>query len=376
MWPTLFKKDTTGAIRQWHIEVHDSLTAYRMVSGQLHGQLVASDWTAAQSTNVGKKHERGPIDQCKFEVEAAYKKKRKEGYHDTIEAAQTEKMHFFEPMLAKDFKKYETQLPWRLGKEGSVFVQPKLDGIRCISHRGDLRSRTGEHIPSCGHIASILSNLPEGIYFDGELYNHDLREDFNTIASLVRKTKGYEAVQDQINKTIQYHIYDVFLSARPDATFEERYRWLHQFFVNNPTLFPAIQFVKTWSVNNDTNLDECYGLATGEGYEGGIIRFNAPYENKRTSALLKRKEFQDAEFEILDVLEGVGNRSGMAGSLMLRLADGRPFQSGIKGGRDHYRFLLAKRDQFVGQRATIRYFHLTPDGIPRFPVCVDIGRKD
>ena len=37
------------------------------------------------------------------------------------------------------------------------------------------------------------------------------------------------------------------------------------------------------------------------------------YENKRTKQLLKRKEFQDAEFKIVEIVEGIGNRAGMAG---------------------------------------------------------------
>lgn len=374
MYPVIFKKDNTGAMRQWNME--QQLDQYRMISGQVGGALTASEWTKAEATNIGRANFRNSVQQAKFEIEAAYTKKKKEGYADTIEEASKGDRGFFEPMLAKDFKKYDTQLPWRLGKAGAVFVQPKLDGIRCIAHKGDLRSRTGEHIPSCGHIAALLSNLPEGIYFDGELYNHDLREDFNTIASLVRKTKGYEKVQDKINATIQYHVYDVYVSARPDANFEERYRWLHQYFVNTPGVAPVISFVKTWKVENDTLLDEYYAASIGDGYEGGIVRFNTPYENKRTSALLKRKEFTTEEFVLLDVIEGKGNRSNMAGNIIVQLPNGKTCDAGIKGGCDHYRWLLSQRERLIGKQATIRYFGYTPDGKLRFPVCIDVERKD
>lgn len=367
MQPTLYKKDSTGAIRQWKIEVHDSLTGYRMVSGQVGGALVASDWTACATTNAGKRHERGPVAQCEFEVSAAYVKKKKEGYHDSIELATVTEMHFFEPMLAKKYEDYPIKFP--------IYEQPKLDGIRCLATNDRLHTRKGEPIPSCGHILKALAYLPAGIILDGELYNHDLKDNFNEIASLVRKTKGWEKHQDKIFSVIQYWVYDAFFIDEPELTFGERTERLRE--VVYPFLdHYIVKLVGTCHVGSQAVLDDLYERALRAGFEGQIIRLNEPYENKRSSALLKRKEFQDEEFTILQIVEGIGNRSGMAGALKLDLGDGRTFQSGIKGGRDHYRYLLAKASEFVGQQATIRYFHRTPDGIPRFPVCVDIGRKD
>jgi len=97
------------------------------------------------------------------------------------------------------------------------------------------------------------------------------------------------------------------------------------------------------------------------------------YEQKRTSALLKRKDFMDEEFPILEVIEGNGKREGIAGAITCALPDGRTFNAGLKGDYDYCRNMLMKKEQLVGKQATIVYFHRTPDGIPRFPVMKTIA---
>jgi DNA ligase-1 len=101
-----------------------------------------------------------------------------------------------------------------------------------------------------------------------------------------------------------------------------------------------------------------------------------PYEvGKRSKYLLKNKSFQDAEFEILDIVEGVGNKGGMAGFMIVKNVDGSTFKSNIKGDRDYCRMLLENKENFIGKLATIKFFNLTPDGVPRFPYVINIDRN-
>lgn len=375
MYPTLFKKDTTGAIRQWHVEQEGH--RYRMVSGQVAGQLVASEWTEAKGKNIGRANATNGEDQAVNEIKAAYTKKKKEGYQESVELAHAKGVDYFEPMLAKKYEEYcNTEFPWNFDGKGAVFAQGKLDGIRCIGTWNRIHTRKGEPIPACFHVLRALENVPENMILDGELYNHDLKDNFNEIASLVRKTKGWEKHQEKISATIQYWVYDCFFLDAPELTFQERYNRLLVTLTAGVIDQNIVKILGADEVKSQAELDAHYEKVLGWGMEGQIVRLDTPYENKRTKSLLKRKEFQDEEFIIADVLEGIGNRSGMAGSLVLHLNDGRTFDSGIKGGRDHYRYLLAKRTEFIGKPATIRYFHYTPAGIPRFPVCVDIGRGD
>ena len=108
------------------------------------------------------------------------------------------------------------------------------------------------------------------------------------------------------------------------------------------------------------------------GYEGQMVRLDSIYENKRSKSLLKRKEFRDEEFQILDVIEGDGNKSGMAASMLLCNDRDQKFNSNIKGDRTYLRELLKNKDSLIGKRATVKYFNLTPDGIPRFPYVIAI----
>ena len=65
------------------------------------------------------------------------------------------------------------------------------------------------------------------------------------------------------------------------------------------------------------------------------------------------------------VEEGNGNWTGYAKKATLRLADGRTFGAGLRGAQAELKALLGAPKPDM---ATVRFFALTPDGIPRFPV--------
>jgi len=120
------------------------------------------------------------------------------------------------------------------------------------------------------------------------------------------------------------------------------------------------------------HLDELYGEYVEQGYEGQMIRLDGPYENKRSSKLLKRKEFVDEEYEILGYDEGTGNREGTVKHFKFKNKDGREFNSNVKGTFEYMAELLERGEELIGKQATIKYFNLTPDGVPRFPYVIAI----
>ena len=77
----------------------------------------------------------------------------------------------------------------------------------------------------------------------------------------------------------------------------------------NSEKLPSIVWVQTDSADSESEVDDLFGGYVEQGYEGGIIRLNGVYEQKRSNNLLKRKDFEDAEFEIISVEEGQGNWS-------------------------------------------------------------------
>jgi ATP-dependent DNA ligase len=137
-----------------------------------------------------------------------------------------------------------------------------------------------------------------------------------------------------------------------------------------PSIFdaPDIKLTLTVDIHSIEELDANYEAFLGEGFEGQMIRINsAPYQQKRTKWLLKRKEFIDAEYQITDIVEGTGNRSGMAGYAVLILNKTTTFKSAFKFPREKLREILRNADKYIAGDATVRYQNLTPRGVPRFP---------
>lgn len=370
-FPTLYKRTSTGATQIWKREVDGC--RYRTISGQIDGKQVTSAWTECTAKNVGRSNEVSAEEQAIREVEADYKKKLTQGgYHDTPEAIDEAK--FFKPMLAKDYNKY----PVKSFKGINVFSQPKLDGVRCIVDKDGMWSRTGKPIPGAPHIFEQMKGIfkvyPE-LIFDGELYTDRLADDFNEIIRLVKKQSDDKERRAKSAELIQYHVYDLPSVPGP---FSKRNAWLNKLLdVDDLPHFESVVNVDTALVQDQDHLDALYAHYMACGYEGQMVRHDGPYKNSRSGDLLKRKEFQDREFDIVSINEGIGNRAGIAGSITYLLGTGgKTFDSGIKGSFEFARQLLRDKDKY--KTGTVRFQNLTPDGVPRFPITVALyeGARD
>jgi DNA ligase 1 len=352
-FPELYKIDSKGKLRVWYMELDGDL--YRTIAGIKGGKLVTSAWTVATPKNVGRANATTAEEQAKAEVEAEYVyQKFQGGYSDNLENMGAK---FFEPMLAKKYEDFVKKPTW------PVYSQPKLDGVRCIVKADGMFSREGKRFVSCSHIYDALKDHLDktpSLVFDGELYNHDLRNDFNKIISLVKKQSPTDEEIIESANLVQYHVYDIVDIERPELSFEYRYHFINSFYSG------PIQSVATIVCHNQKELDEEYAAVMAEGYEGQMIRINGPYEQKRSKLLLKRKEFQDEEFEVVAISEGLGNWAGYAKSVRCRKSDGTEFDSGIRGSQSFTQELLGRNPKWV----TVRFQNYTPDGIPRFPVAV------
>ena len=203
--------------------------------------------------------------------------------------------------------------------------------------------------------------------FDGELYADKFANDFNAICSLVKKTKPTSADLEKSKEQIQYHTYDL---PSCSGTFTKRYRTLSD--LNLPECCVC---VKTDQIDNINDLLAYYEDYTMEGYEGQMIRLDKEYESKRSKSLLKHKSFVDEEYTILDVIEGEGNKTGMVGSFVFESKTGHIFNSSPKYSWDECKELWKQRQELIGKSATVKYFNLTPDGVPRFPYVINIDRE-
>jgi ATP-dependent DNA ligase len=345
-FPTLYKYTTTGKIQEWTICVKGN--AFWTIEGIKDGKLTTSEPTICEGKNVGRANETTAEEQAIKEAQSKHQHKLDKGYNEVL----THEKKFFEPMLAQKYEKYAD-----LCFKKATFIQPKLDGLRCINEAGTMTSRNGKPYVSVPHLTQSHALL------DGELYSHEYKSDFNKIVSLCKKTKPTPEDIEESERMIEFWAYDL-----PDhkGVFSERYKELHRVVENLGN--SKIKIVPTYIERYHTQFLE-------EGYEGSIVRIDlGDYENKRSKQLLKKKDFFDGEFEIVNFEEGKGNRSGTAGNVILKLKDGRTFGAGIKGTREFVRDIFLKKDSLIGKTATIKYFQETPDGIPRFGVATQIDR--
>lgn len=358
-YDTLYKRTSTGKIQIWYMEREDN--RYRSTSGQLGGKAVTSEWTIAQAKNVGRANATTPTEQAIAEIEAEYDKKLARDYRKTTDTV--DELDRFKPMLATKWKDRAAKIP----SGTKVFIQPKYDGIRCVLNANGMWSREGKPLLGSPHIFQIVKNLYADFFannpsliFDGELYNHDFKDDFNKIVSAVKKQKPSPSDLKDAEQIIQYHIYDV--PSMASSPFSVRFDALKQNWSEHKSIvLSPTDYIDVSEVNDRA------AQFIEDGYEGAMVRLDEGYENKRSSFLMKWKEFQDEEFPIVDVQEGDGNRSGMAARVVLALRDGRTFSAGVIGNFDYCRQLLRDKDSVIGLMGTVVFQNYTPDGVPRFP---------
>lgn len=384
-FPTLYKKTSTGAIQYWDIGVDSNAptnTTFDISDLDKYGWFIVTQYgqvgtdfpqvtkdLISKGKNPGKKNETTAYQQAKKEAQAKWEKQKKKGYVETKEAAQNEELdELIEggivPMLAHKYSEQGHKLKY------PVYTQPKLDGIRCVAIVKDgactLWSRTRKPITSMPHIIQELEAVFENldIILDGELYNHEMKSDFEKIVSLVRQEdpgEGYEMVQ--------YHIYD---TANEEAYVHRL--GLLQNWLTDLDESSSLRLVDTEVVLNEDEVMDFFDKFRSQGYEGAMMRNReSKYVNKRSYDLLKVKEFNDGEFEIIGIEEGRGKLSGHVGSFVCKMDNGKQFLAKAKGATERLRDYFNTHSLWKGRRLTVQYQGLTgKEGVPRFPVGIAI----
>jgi len=365
----LYKMDSKGKIRVLTVS-HGSDSRgwfYEQEHGLLGGKLQTSR-TYVKGKNVGRANETTDEQQAYKEADAKWTAKRNRGGYSVFIPEDKPMM----PMkaLLHDTHGHKISYP--------AFIQPKLDGIRCFIHvdgeNVKLVSRTGKEFQSLGHIADAVRVLCDriGVYapfiLDGELYNHEFKDDFQGLVSAIKRDKPSENTH-----LVQFHCYDYVAEGRD---FEDRIvelqhmdQWLED--------VDAIQIVPTFGVENLDEVVEQNASWLEDGYEGSMIR-NAKggYQpNKRSPNLQKYKSFLDAEFEIVGAYENKGKMEGQC-TFTCVTEDGAEFgckPMGTEAQREQY-WTDFQAGKLTGKMMTVKFFDWTTSEkpVPRFPVGVCI----
>ena len=252
-----------------------------------------------------------------------------------------------------------------------VFVQPKLDGVRCtIQYDAGVItawSRTGKEWKNIEHIKLNLYRFFDkhpNVILDGELYNHDFKDDFEQIISMVRKSKPTEEARLISAENVQFHCYDIIDEKLP---FDQRIEFVNESLM---LLGDSIHIVDTHMVEHYSEVDANirHKINIDHGYEGSIVRTNEVYQCKRSHSLRKIKDFHDSEAMIIDWFEGKGKRKGTIGKFKAVDEDGNVFGMPVMGKFKDLQDNFVKMQGWLGEMATFTYFERTKADSYRHPL--------
>ena len=255
-----------------------------------------------------------------------------------------------------------------------ISMQPKLDGVRCViqyekhinksENRVVAYSRTGKEWKNIDHILFNLKPwfaLNPDVILDGELYNHDLKDNFEKIISLVRKTKPTDEDRLESADLVQFHCYDIIDETK---TFEERSNFIIQAVPRNH----CVKHVETQLVTSERSSKNVHDANLIAGYEGSILRTNDVYKCGRSWNLRKFKDFHDAEATLTSWVEGKGKHKGTIGKFMAVDADGNEFGMPVMDNFKKLQTMFKEMQSWVGKEATFTYFERTKAGSYRHPL--------
>jgi len=263
--------------------------------------------------------------------------------------------------------------------EDKVFMQPKLDGVRCVIQANVKRhiltpdlneievkaySRTGKEWKNIDHILKQLKPFFQkfpNVILDGELYNHDFKDDFEKIISIVRKTKPTPEARVESANMVQFHCYDII---DEELLFEQRVKFVMNKLRDNK----SVRTVPTMLVSTESQGKVDHARNLDSGYEGSILRTNDVYKCGRSWNLRKFKDFHDDEALLLDWVEGKGKRKGTIGKFMAQDSEGNIFGMPVM---DKFKYLQDNFEEmktWVGKLATFTYFERTNANSYRHPL--------
>lgn len=388
--PVLYKKTSTGADQFWQIGTESNVIVTRW--GQVGGKEQETRDEIKFGKNIGKSNSTTPIQQAEAEALSQWEKKLKKGYVKDLESARAGKVDEIieggiSPMLAHKFSEQGHKIKY------PAFAQPKFDGHRCIAvvkdGRATLWSRTRKPITGVPHIIADIEAMiasssewatPRELVFDGELYNHDYKDDFEELSSFVRQAEPKPG-----HEVLQYHIYD--LAAGTDGAGLDitqlhqgaRLGEIHRLF-RGVDKFGALRRVETIPVNSEEELMDAFDRFLEQGYEGLMVRnVLGAYVSKRSYDLQKVKEFEDNEFLVVDVVEGRGKLAGHAIFVCevtaelarkdKRFTAGAQFNVKMKGEQAGLKKYFDDPSLAKGKLLTVTFQGVTNRaGVPRFPI--------
>lgn len=276
------------------------------------------------------------------------------------------------PMLAS---KFEFDKP----PKEEFCVTEKLDGIRCMAICKEdgiqLFSRQGKLIEGCVSIETALMGMRiqvgRDFVLDGELLAMNCGYD-----TVYKETTKRVKNKNELKEGIYYMAFDMlemeeFNQSKGVYKYHERLQKLLDLDKFMGSMF--VRIIQPLYLGSDMNrvleLLEVYKKLGAEGLMVNLM--DAPYEFKRSKAILKVKVMETVDLKIIGFEEGTGRNSGRLGALIV---DYKGYECGVGSGFSDFdrEFIWNNQDQYLGKICEIQYFEETKNkdgGVSlRFPV--------
>ena len=234
-------------------------------------------------------------------------------------------------------------------------MSEKLDGMRAIWDGTTLKSRQGNAIAAPEW---FLQALPP-FALDGELWTQ--RGDFEHIISIIRQQSP-----DERWHKISYQIFEV---PHQQGGLLNRLAILQAYLKQHPSSFVII--IPQTTIESPSHLKTELDKVISLDGEGLVVRKpDIQYHTGRSNHALKVKQYEDTECTVIAHKAGKGKYAGKVGSLHCLLPSGITFYIG-SGLSDQQRQYPPK----IGSIITFKYYGLTKNNIPRFPVFLRLRKQ-
>lgn len=291
-------KNSGKAISWWQVEAiqTDEGAHLRISHAKSEAGAVVEKITPVKGKNLGKANETSPAIQAISEAKSRVAKQLDIGYVKTVEEAgvpKTNSLGLPMPMLCKTLDDVgEANIDWE-----NAFIQPKLDGHRCLN-KGIIYSRKGKE-QNVAHIKEALTAHPAlaELHLDGELYIHG-GWSLQKLGSLITKPQP-----DSLK--LEYWVYDMV----SDQPFEQRYQAVQRAFEAATGHDVRLKLTPCFRVRSMAEARTYHHEFIAQGFEGSVIHHGLTgYEDgKRSRHSVKLKDFTDSEYPVIGYELGTPN---------------------------------------------------------------------
>jgi DNA ligase-1 len=250
------------------------------------------------------------------------------------------------------------------------FVSRKLDGCRCIciiDENGEPKyfSRAGNEFMTLKNLdAEIISLGLKNMVIDGEICMMDENgnENFQGIIKEIKR-------KDHSIENPFFYMFDIltmeeFINKEGTTQFAIRNVQLDNLFYEKE--FKNIGYLEQTILLDERMLMLKVANAKENGWEGLMLRKDAPYQGKRSNDVLKVKQFYDAEYIVVDI-ENAVNRVIVDGKeveeMMMRNVviehKGSRVQVGSGFNHEQKRYYFEHPEEILGKEVTVSYFEET-----------------